>query len=240
MCPKREKIKIIEYAQSLTNPLEIIAYTANGGRLIIRTGEIKSEQKTLGRLYSDGHSHFFSKSQRGLGEVFMSLGKSHFTPGMHCHNGKRGIDHPQIRHFGNLSAHTFVCTLFHGPRPLINGEPAECDHKNGDIWDCSAENLEWVTRKENIWRSVHVLQVLRKKNIDPCRFTGKQMEKWFKIMRTLDKYCPVHAKTFMEADYLRFYAMPFEEFKELILHDFGKPADPEARMEKELTRHMEK
>ena len=61
---------------------------------------------------------------------------------------------------------------------------AECDHKNGNVLDFTADNLEWVHPKENRWRADHVLKPMRKVGIDPARYTGKAMDIWFEVFRT--------------------------------------------------------
>ena len=43
--------------------------------------------------------------------------------------------------------HKLVCEAFHGPRP---GPDIQVDHINGEKLDNHADNLRWVTRKENI------------------------------------------------------------------------------------------
>lgn len=56
-----------------------------------------------------------------------------------------------------VSVHLAVCAAFHGPRPpgtRPNGRPAwECDHRDGDQENNRADNLEWVSREVNLWRS---------------------------------------------------------------------------------------
>ena len=91
-----------------------------------------------------------------------------------------------MREFGQVRCHILVCEAFHGLRPIINGKPAVCDHKNGDVEDYSEDNVEWVSVKENIWRAKHVLQVLRDKDIDPASYTGSEMDKWFAIFRAIE------------------------------------------------------
>ena len=55
-----------------------------------------------------------------------------------------------------------MCATFHGPRP----EGYQCDHLNGNKFDYSAANLEWVTPAENI-RRAKILRALRAIGRDP-------------------------------------------------------------------------
>ena len=89
-----------------------------------------------------------------------------------------------MRHFSKINCHVLVYEAWIGERhyPL-----KEIDHKNGDVLDYSVDNLEEVTPPENSWRSIHVLKVLRAKNIDPTTYTGSQMDRWFAIFRQLER-----------------------------------------------------
>ena len=50
--------------------------------------------------------------------------------------------------------HRIVAGAFHGPRP----EGHEVNHIDGDKQNCRADNLEWVTKKENARHAVSVLK----------------------------------------------------------------------------------
>ncbi len=54
--------------------------------------------------------------------------------------------------------HRIVADAFHGRAP----DGHEVNHKDGDNQNCRADNLEWVTKKEN---AVHAVKVLRRGNI---------------------------------------------------------------------------
>ncbi len=54
--------------------------------------------------------------------------------------------------------HRIVAEAFHGGAP----EGHEVNHKDGDKRNCRADNLEWVTKKEN---AVHAVKVLGRGNI---------------------------------------------------------------------------
>ena len=57
-----------------------------------------------------------------------------------------------------------------GPRP----EGYEVDHLNGNILDWSADNLEYVTPKENIKRA-KLLRVLRSIGRDPKQMSREEL-----------------------------------------------------------------
>ena len=222
---KKQRIRIIQYVQSLVEPNILVAYTANGGRLELRRCVIREKRNSKGLLYTTGKNLFFSLTCRGLRQVDVDFSPSHRTPGMACFNGVRGNLYPKMRHYGNQECHIIVCTTFHGPRPVINGISCVCDHKNGDVRNCSADNVEWVTPRENVWRAKHVLQVLRAKKFDLTACNGADMDKWFAIFRALEM-----------AD-RKPKELSAEELKAL----FNKfeLVDPQARMEYEMTHHME-
>ena len=127
--------------------------------------------------------------------VMHNFSPSQSVPGNHCHNGKRGNLYPIMRHFGNKTCHLLMCVTFHGPRPL----GYECDHLNGNVLDYSSANLEWVTRKENIRRSV-ILRGLRKNGIDPSSLSYSRLRSLFaqplelipgqeQINREMERHC---------------------------------------------------
>lgn len=68
-------------------------------------------------------------------------------------NGHKAVDGYMIamltkfRKRKRLSIHRLVLNAFVGPPPT---EKHECNHKNGIKHDNRAENLEWVTRSENL------------------------------------------------------------------------------------------
>lgn len=145
----------------------------------------KSDTSVTGKLFCSRNKRWFHLQSNGkLAEVRHSYSIGKRTPGRLCHNGKRGCAYPQMRHFGPIHCHILVYEAWVGERhyPL-----KEIDHKNGDVLDYCVENLEEVSKPENTWRSIHVLQVLRSKNIDPTTYTGTQMDRWFAIFRQLEK-----------------------------------------------------
>ena len=177
----KQKIKIVEYAPSAVNPKMLVAYTANGGRLELYHCDVPIEHcRTKGKLFVTGSGLFFSLTKhRGLEQVFESFGLSRRTPGRHCHNGVRGCDYPQMRDYGLVYCHILVCTVFHGPRPVVNGVRYQCDHKNGDVMDWSKANLDWVTPQENAKRS-QLLRVLRSAGRDPRKMSYAELDEIFR------------------------------------------------------------
>lgn len=183
---KKQKIIIVQYVQSLIDPNILVAYTANGGRIDLYPCQTPEKRKTKGKLYTSGGGLFFSLTCRGLRQVFEDFTPAMRTPGKGCHNAVRGNLYPRMRDYGNIVCHVLVCTVFHGPRPTVQGVRYQCDHKNGDVMNWSAENLEWVSPRENAWRARHVLHVLRAKGFDLSACSGADMDKWFAIFRALE------------------------------------------------------
>ena len=112
-----------------------------------------------------------------------------------------------MRHFGSKSCHSLMCIAFHGPRPA----GYECDHLNGVITDYRPSNLQWVTPAENRHRMPY--------------------------LRVLREAIPMHAQTFQREDYLRWFAMPLEDFKAILAT--LTPCDPHEIMLYDMTHHME-
>ena len=97
-----------------------------------------------------------------------------------------GTHYPFMRHFQNKHCHFLVAAAWLGSRP----EGMVIDHLNANILDWSADNLEYVTPAENRRRVPY--------------------------LRALREAIPMHAQTFQREDYLRWFAMPLEDFKALL------------------------
>ena len=135
------------------------------------------------KLYCSYDGHFYSLSQNGLNEVFIS-----YSPAARARTrgGKNycGSCYPCMRNFSNKYCHTLVCTAWHGPRPTFidehgNEKPMECDHLNANPYDFHADNLEWVTPAENR-RRAKILRGLRSAGIVPEKaYTYAQLKDIF-------------------------------------------------------------
>jgi len=84
-----------------------------------------------------------------------------------------------MRHFDGKTCHVIIALTWIGPRPTYfdaKGQlrPMEIDHLNGDIMNWSADNLQYVTTKEN-QRRASILRALRQKSIDPTILTRSQL-----------------------------------------------------------------
>ena len=184
------KLKVCEYYRNpdkLTDPVtgtEVI-FLKDGDIELHRCQRAISDTSVTGKLFCSRDKRWFHLQPNGkLTEVLHCFGPALRIPGRHCHNGKRGCGYPSMRHFGQINCHVLFYEAWIGERhyPL-----KEIDHKNGDVLDYCPDNLEEVSKPENKWRSLHVLQVLRAKNIDPTTYSGTQMDHWFAIFRQLEK-----------------------------------------------------
>jgi hypothetical protein len=72
-----------------------------------------------------------------------------------------------MRQFGNRTCHMLMALTWIGPRP----EGYEVDHLNGDMLDWSADNLEYVTPKENIKRAklLRARRMVARQDNDPSK-----------------------------------------------------------------------
>ena len=137
-----------------------------------------------GKLFCSNDRRWFHLRSNGLlTEVEHTFSPANSTPGHHCHNGKRGVIHPSMRHWGYQYCHVLVYQAWCGERHYPE---KHIDHKNGNSLDYTPSNLEEVTPSENCWRSIHVLQVLRCKGIDPTTYSGPQMDLWFALFRAYE------------------------------------------------------
>ncbi len=114
-------------------------------------------------LYCSRDGRFFVRKKDGWSEQ-----RPTFSPaaraGICTTTGttRGGSCYPVMRNFGNKNCHHLMAHAWLGPRPA----GMECDHLNGDKEDWSADNLQWVTTKENM-RRAQIMRKLRKLGIDP-------------------------------------------------------------------------
>lgn len=98
----------------------------------------------IARLYCSEWGRFFSLSSRGLNEVQPYQTKN-FHPKPNVHS-----NYPRMCNFiGAPYCHILVAEAWIGDRP----EGMELDHKDGNIRNCAAYNLEYVTPEENRLRA---------------------------------------------------------------------------------------
>jgi hypothetical protein len=112
--------------------------------------------------------------------------KPTFSPAMRSNRPNMHSAYPKMRSFGNRLCHHLIWETFVGPRT----PGMEIDHINGNKLDWSLDNLRQITPMENV--------------------------RCARYLRELRKLIPNHWLTFQTKDYLRFYAMPFEDFKAML------------------------
>ena len=247
---RNPKIKIVWFARDLYDPRVIHACSADGKQLTLTKCFIPDKRRVKSLLYSDGKMHFFSLCRGKLTEVFDNFGISWRTPGMHCHNGKRGNDYPQMRDYGAWYCHIIVLLTFQGPRPIgEDGKPFEGDHKNGCVTDYSNDNLEWVSKKENRRRS-KVLKALRSIDVDPVQVPYNILDIFLnpkiisdmsvlttRLTKLRDLLSPLFGGVFTPDDFRRWLTIPEDEFDQMISK--YTRVNPHDQMEYDMTHHCE-
>lgn len=119
-------------------------------------GRIRYEQDRPSRRYSVHAGDMVAQSPDGDGYLSVKLAR------VGDRAGRRGYRVSRI-----------VAAAFIGPSPFAG---AEVDHKNHRRSDNAADNLEWVTSKENIARAIRVgLRDFRGERCDRAKLTGDQI-----------------------------------------------------------------
>ena len=120
-------------------------------------------------LYSTNSGRFFDRDKDGWVEH-----KYSYSPSMQ--NYKKGSKQPIMRNFNNLKCHLLVAHAWHGARP----EGMVCDHKDTNLMNWRADNLEWVFPAENT-RRAGIARKLRGVGIDPKLIYPNILDGIFKL-----------------------------------------------------------
>ena len=111
-------------------------------------------EQTIKPLWANGEEGYFLSSQGTKQKLNHS--RSHRTPGMQCHNGKRGQNHPIMRQFGHASAHRLMAATYADePCPIYfdsKGNPYKgiVHHVIENPYDIRVDNLLWwLTYKQH-------------------------------------------------------------------------------------------
>ena len=113
-------------------------YLPDGTELRLCVGAVPRQGHA--KLYCSAMGIFFSLSSRGLNQIKCYHVKNFKAkPNVHSY-------YPRMCGFiGNPYCHLLVAKAWIGPRP----EGCEVDHIDGNIRNCAAYNLEYVTPEEN-------------------------------------------------------------------------------------------
>ena len=108
-------------------------------------------------IYCSRSGLFFSYANGELKKV-KPYANRHFKCKSNVHS-----DYPKLQHYlGNARVHMLMALTWIGPSPAGH----VVDHLNGNIFDWSADNLQWVIPAENHKRA-RLLRVLRSIGRDP-------------------------------------------------------------------------
>lgn len=113
-----------------------------------------------GNIYSNKRINVARKSPTGVYRVAPKVhNKGYLEFGFALGNKKRKWK----------MVHQIILETFTGPKP---SEKHECHHINNNKKDNRPENLQWVTRSENIYHTYHTH--LRETKIRPIYYNGKK------------------------------------------------------------------
>ena len=120
-------------------------------------------------LYCTFSGRFFDRNKHGWKEQ-----KFNYSPS--SQSFRKGSSHPIMRNFGGLLCHLLVAHAWNGKRP----EGKVCDHKDTNLMNWCANNLEWVTPAEN-YRRAGIARKLRKIGINPELIFTNILDRIFKL-----------------------------------------------------------
>ena len=104
-------------------------------------------EQTIRPLWANGKEGYFL-SARGT-KIVINHSKANRTPGMNCHNGKRGQIHPILQHHGAVYAHRLMAATYaEEPCPIFfdsKGKPYKgfVHHVIENPYDIRVDNLMW-------------------------------------------------------------------------------------------------
>ena len=166
-------------------------------------------------------------------------------------NSKGGSAYPGMRECIPRPCHVIMAITFYGIRPVFTDEKGRtyggiCHHIIPDKLNYRPANLLcWLTKEEhreadrrqralrklvpdgNLYVcSYDLLRALQ----DPRTMPAEDFEHAMDVFRFLNEQVPIHWQTFQEVDYLRWFYMPFEEFKAELIKGLGPLVGPEQMM----------
>ena len=116
-------------------------------------------------IYCSRSGLFFSYATGELKKVKPYVNR-HFKSKRNVHS-----DYPKLQHYlGNARVHMLMALTWLGPIPAGH----VVDHLNGDIFDWSLDNLQYVTPQENHKRA-RLLQVLRSIGRNPKKMSREEL-----------------------------------------------------------------
>ncbi len=120
-------------------------------------------------LYCTPSGRFFDRCKGGWVEHKYSYSSGN-------KNYKKGSHYPNMHNFGHLLCHLLVAQAWHGSRP----QGMVCDHKDTNLMNWHANNLEWVWPAENT-RRAGISRKLRNVGINPELIYTNVLDRIFKL-----------------------------------------------------------
>ncbi len=128
-------------------------------------------------IYCSRSGLFFSYATGALKKV-NPYANRHFKCKRNVHS-----DYPKLQHYlGNARCHILMALTWLEHREVSDekGNKMVVDHINGNIFDWSASNLQWVTPREN-HRRAKILRNLRQSGFDPTTRTAEELLTLFNL-----------------------------------------------------------